>query len=74
MLRVRPPTGTPIRFYSVNAEKASLKLVAELRELTDVSITKAREALAASNNDVSVAFEMTLRSPAQKRQPKSRTA
>jgi len=57
MLRVRPPTFTSIRFYSVNAEKPSLKLVAELRKLTEVSITKAREALAASNNDVSAALK-----------------
>ncbi|KAF8527562.1 elongation factor TS-domain-containing protein [Hysterangium stoloniferum] len=36
---------------------ASLKLVAELRKLTTVSIQKAREALTASNGDVSVALE-----------------
>jgi len=57
MLRVRPPTFTSIRSYSVNTEKPPLKLVAELRKLTEVSITKAREALAASNNDVSAALE-----------------
>jgi elongation factor Ts len=43
----------PLRFYSTSPpEKPSLKLVAELRKLTEVSITKAREALSASNNDV----------------------
>ena len=54
---MRPLVFTPIRFYSGSAEKPSLKLVAELRELTEVSITKAREALAASNNDVSAALQ-----------------
>ena len=53
---MRPLVFTPIRFYSGSAEKPSLKLVAELRKLTEVSITKAREALAASNNDVSAAL------------------
>jgi elongation factor Ts len=48
---------TFIRFHSTNAAKPSLRLVAELRKLTEVSITKAREALAASNNDVSAALE-----------------
>ncbi|KAI9449844.1 hypothetical protein F5148DRAFT_619884 [Russula earlei] len=57
MIRVRPPAFTSIRFYSVNAEKPPLKLVAELRKLTEVSITKAREALAASNNDPPAALE-----------------
>ncbi|KAF8215869.1 hypothetical protein K438DRAFT_1799588 [Mycena galopus ATCC 62051] len=36
--------------------KPSLKLVAELRKLTEVSIVKAREALSASNNDITKAF------------------
>ncbi|KAI9507790.1 hypothetical protein F5148DRAFT_1276063 [Russula earlei] len=54
---VRPPAFTSIRFYSVNAEKHPLKLVAELRKLTEVSITKARKALAASNNDPLAALE-----------------
>lgn len=56
MVPVRPLTLTSFRFYSTNAEKPPLKLVAELRKLTEVSITKAREALAASNNDVSAAL------------------
>jgi elongation factor Ts len=54
---MRPLVFTPIRFYSGSAGKPSLKLVAELRKLTEVSITKAREALAASNNDVSAALQ-----------------
>ncbi len=53
----RPPVFAPIRFYSRSAEKPPLKLVAELRKLTEVPITKAREALAASNNDVSAALQ-----------------
>jgi len=58
MVGVRPPAFAPIRFYSKSAEKPStIKLVAELRKLTEVSITKAREALAASNNDVSAALQ-----------------
>ncbi|KAJ7610814.1 elongation factor Ts, mitochondrial [Roridomyces roridus] len=46
-----------LRHYSTGAEKPSLKLVAELRKLTEVSIVKAREALGASNNDVQAALE-----------------
>ncbi|KAH8976443.1 elongation factor TS-domain-containing protein [Lactarius hatsudake] len=56
MLRVRPPVFSSLRLYSQFAEKPSVKLVAQLRKLTEVSITKAREALAASNNDVSAAL------------------
>jgi elongation factor Ts len=52
----RPLTFSSFRLYSTNADKPPLKLVAELRKLTEVSITKAREALAASNNDVSAAL------------------
>jgi elongation factor Ts len=40
-----PPNGPPV------------KLIAELRKLTEVSISKAREALTASNNDVRAAFK-----------------
>src|SRR6266404_4961253 len=36
------------RFCSTSAEKPPLKLVAEIRKLTEVSITKTRDALAAS--------------------------
>lgn len=47
-----------LRLYSTQPpEKPSLKLVAELRKLTEVSITKAREALGASNNDVQAALQ-----------------
>lgn len=46
-----------MRRYSTTPEKPSLKLVAELRKLTEVSIVKAREALAASNNDVQSALQ-----------------
>ena len=37
--------------------KPHLKLVAELRKLTQVSITKARDALAANNNDLDLALQ-----------------
>ena len=56
MLRARPPIFGSHRLYSRFAEKPYLKLVSELRKLTEVSITKAREALAASNNSVSAAL------------------
>ena len=47
-----------LRLYSTApTEKPSLKLVAELRKRTEVSITKAREALSATGNDVSAALE-----------------
>ncbi|KAF8078941.1 elongation factor TS-domain-containing protein [Lyophyllum atratum] len=45
------------RFYSTGVPKVPVKLVGELRKLTEVSITKAREALGASNNDVNLALE-----------------
>ncbi|KAJ3480422.1 hypothetical protein NLI96_g8365 [Meripilus lineatus] len=51
---------TSTRFYSTpppSTSKPSLKLVAELRKLTEVSISKAREALSASNNDVQEALK-----------------
>ena len=57
---MRPPTFSSLGFYSRHAEKLPLKLVAEapeLRNLTEESITKAREVLAASNNDVSAALK-----------------
>ncbi|KAH9170592.1 elongation factor TS-domain-containing protein [Lactarius sanguifluus] len=56
MLRVRPPVFNSLRLYSQLTEKPTVKLVAQLRKLTEVSIIKAREALAASNNDVSAAL------------------
>ncbi|KAJ7103224.1 elongation factor TS-domain-containing protein [Mycena belliarum] len=46
-----------LRRYSTGPEKPSLKLVAELRKLTEVSIVKAREALSASNNDIKSALD-----------------
>src|SRR5258708_1450977 len=57
MAPVWPLAFSSFRLYSTNAEKPPLKLVAELRKLTEVSITKAREALAESNNDVSAALK-----------------
>ncbi|KAI0785385.1 elongation factor TS-domain-containing protein [Irpex lacteus] len=46
------------RLYSTETPaKPSIKLVAELRKLTEVSITKAREALSATNNDVQAAYK-----------------
>ena len=46
------------RLYSTQTPgKPSIKLVAELRKLTEVSISKAREALSATNNDVQAAFK-----------------
>lgn len=46
-----------IRLYSTPSAKPSLKLVAELRKSTEVTIVKAREALSASNNDVAAALK-----------------
>lgn len=46
------------RLYSTSPPgKPSIKLVAELRKITEVSITKAREALAATNDDVQAAYK-----------------
>jgi hypothetical protein len=69
MLRVQLPAFTSIRFYSVNAEKLPLKLITELHKLTEVSITKACEALAASNNNVLAVPKTTLPSLVQKGLP-----
>lgn len=54
VLRPRQATLTCLRRYSTTpgTGKPPLKLVAELRKLTEVSISKAREALIASDNDV----------------------
>ncbi|KAJ2927497.1 hypothetical protein H1R20_g9598, partial [Candolleomyces eurysporus] len=59
MLRnLRTATSPAFRcLYSTAAEKPSLKLVAELRKRTEVSIVKAREALSASGNDVDAALD-----------------
>ncbi|KAM5535837.1 hypothetical protein V8D89_010455 [Ganoderma adspersum] len=53
----RAATSAP-RFYSTSAPvKPPVKLIAELRKITGgVSLTKAREALAASNNDLQAAL------------------
>ncbi|KAF8236791.1 hypothetical protein L208DRAFT_604486 [Tricholoma matsutake] len=46
------------RVYSTPPKpKPHLKLVAEIRKLTEVSITKAREALIATNNDLDLALQ-----------------
>ncbi|TEB38797.1 elongation factor Ts, mitochondrial [Coprinellus micaceus] len=59
MFRNRRPRTTPALkcLYSTATEKPSLKLVAELRKRTEVSIVKAREALSASGNDIDAALE-----------------
>ncbi|KAF9245835.1 elongation factor TS-domain-containing protein [Melanogaster broomeanus] len=44
-------------FYSTASSKPSLQLVAQLRKLTDVPISKAREALSAGGNNVEAALE-----------------
>lgn len=45
------------RLYSTEQGKASVKLVGELRKRTEISLSKAREALLASNNDLNAALE-----------------
>ncbi|KAG6337059.1 hypothetical protein ID866_2012 [Astraeus odoratus] len=47
----------PTRLSYSTTPKPSLQLVAQLRKLTDVPISKAREALAAANNDVEAALK-----------------
>jgi elongation factor Ts len=44
------------RLYSTPATKPTIKLVAELRKRTEVSISKAREALSATNYDLDAAL------------------
>ncbi|KAJ7651635.1 elongation factor TS-domain-containing protein [Mycena polygramma] len=52
MWRSRAAVSSWRHCYSTSGpQKPSIKLVAELRKLTEVSIVKAREALSASNND-----------------------
>jgi len=48
--------NTP-RLYSTAPVKPSVQLIGQLRKRTEVSISKAREALTATNNDVDAAFE-----------------
>lgn len=43
--------------YSTTSSKPSLQHVAQLRKLTEVSISKAREALSQTNNDIQQALE-----------------
>ncbi|THG94581.1 hypothetical protein EW026_g6924 [Hermanssonia centrifuga] len=59
MFKTRAATFLPyFRLYSTSQPtKPSIKLVAELRKLTEVSLSKAREALVASNNDVDAALK-----------------
>ncbi|KAJ7269411.1 elongation factor TS-domain-containing protein [Mycena haematopus] len=58
MWRGRAALSSLRRYSTANRpEKPALKLVAELRKLTEVSIVKAREALSASNNDIPNALE-----------------
>lgn len=53
----RRPNILSFRLYSTKPEKPSIRLVAELRKRTEVSISKACEALSATNNDVSAALD-----------------
>ena len=45
------------RLYSTSSVPPPIKLIAELRKQTSASISKAREALVATNNDLSAALE-----------------
>ncbi|TFL03747.1 elongation factor TS-domain-containing protein [Pterulicium gracile] len=50
--------SSSLRLYSTpKAGSSTIKLVAELRKRTEVSITKAKEALTASNNDIDAALD-----------------
>lgn len=56
--RVPQVAGNVFRsFSSPSLTKANIKLVAELRKRTEVSLSKAKEALTATNNDVDAALE-----------------
>ncbi|KIM82370.1 hypothetical protein PILCRDRAFT_820777 [Piloderma croceum F 1598] len=54
---IRRPRISPCKFYSTQPDKPSIQLVAELRKRTEVSISKAHEALIATNNDVTAALD-----------------
>ncbi|RDB29656.1 Elongation factor Ts, mitochondrial [Hypsizygus marmoreus] len=54
---IRHATCSSCRLYSTQPVKPPVKLIGELRKLTEVSITKAREALTATKNDVNLALE-----------------
>lgn len=58
--RVPQVAGHAFRSFSSSSPsftKANIKLVAELRKRTEVSLSKAKEALTATNNDVDAALE-----------------
>lgn len=59
MFSTRAAALSSFRLYSTATPppKPSVKLIAELRKLSEVSISKARDALAATNNDVQAAFK-----------------
>ena len=59
MLASRSAALSALRLYSTATPppKPSVKLIAEIRKVTEVSITKAREALTATNNDVQAALK-----------------
>lgn len=57
-LAARRACPSSVRYYSRSQiPKSSLQLVAELRRRTDTSISKAREALVATNNDLNAALK-----------------
>lgn len=47
----------PRRYATPSSGQVPIKLIAELRKLTEVSLSKAREALSASSNDVQAALQ-----------------
>ena len=58
--RVPRVVGHAFRSFSSSSPsftKADIKLVAELRKRTEVSLSKAKEALTETNNDVNAALE-----------------
>jgi len=57
MLSARFVVPFSYRSYSTSTLKVPVKLIGELRKLTQVSVFKAREALSASNNDINLALE-----------------
>jgi elongation factor Ts len=46
-----------LRLYSTQPGKPSIQLIADLRKRTEVSLSKAREALSATNNDITAALD-----------------
>jgi elongation factor Ts len=45
------------KYYSSSAVKPNIKLIAQIRQKTEISISKAKEALVATNNDLDAALE-----------------